>query len=284
MTDPDGAVTSYSYDEAGQLAVTTAPPVTAQVYGGHRCHRAAGDHHRLRHVRRRHRDRGPGRQRHHLRLRRRRPAGIRRPCPRYTPPGGSPDHRGRTTVYDGDGTVTSTTDGLGNTTRYGYDQLGRPGHRRPPRTTASPPPPTTPTGSRCRSPARPAPRSPGHLRLPGPQAHRHPGRAVLRLRDRPLHHQRLLRRQRRRIPVPEQTSPDGVTTSTPTTRPGSRPRSPTAPTTPPRTPTTRSASRPRSPTPTAPRRRPGTTPAGNRLVDHSLDASGTVLADHVGDV
>ena len=32
MTDPDGAVTSYTYDEAGQLAVTTEPPVTAQAY------------------------------------------------------------------------------------------------------------------------------------------------------------------------------------------------------------------------------------------------------------
>jgi YD repeat-containing protein len=33
VTNPDGDVTSYAYDEAGQLAVTTGPPVTAQVYG-----------------------------------------------------------------------------------------------------------------------------------------------------------------------------------------------------------------------------------------------------------
>jgi YD repeat-containing protein len=34
MTDPDGAVTNYSYDEAGQLAVTTDPMVTTETYGG----------------------------------------------------------------------------------------------------------------------------------------------------------------------------------------------------------------------------------------------------------
>jgi YD repeat-containing protein len=34
MTDPNGNVTHYSYDEAGNLAVTTEPTVTTQVYGG----------------------------------------------------------------------------------------------------------------------------------------------------------------------------------------------------------------------------------------------------------
>ena len=33
MTDPDGAVTGYSYDEAGQLALTTEPTVTTETYG-----------------------------------------------------------------------------------------------------------------------------------------------------------------------------------------------------------------------------------------------------------
>ena len=33
MTDPDGAVTGYSYDQAGQLAVTTEPTVTTETYG-----------------------------------------------------------------------------------------------------------------------------------------------------------------------------------------------------------------------------------------------------------
>ncbi len=45
---------------------------------------AAGHHDRLQHVRRGHRDAGPERQRHHLRLRRRRAAGLARPC-RPTP-------------------------------------------------------------------------------------------------------------------------------------------------------------------------------------------------------
>ncbi len=44
--------------------------------------------------------------------------------PPYTPPGGSPVTAVDTTAYDGDGRVTSVTDGLNNTTRYGYDQLG----------------------------------------------------------------------------------------------------------------------------------------------------------------
>ena len=34
MTDPDGSTTHYSYDEAGQLAVTTSPAITTQTYGG----------------------------------------------------------------------------------------------------------------------------------------------------------------------------------------------------------------------------------------------------------
>jgi YD repeat-containing protein len=33
MTNPDGQVTSYSYDEAGNLALTTAPVVTTETYG-----------------------------------------------------------------------------------------------------------------------------------------------------------------------------------------------------------------------------------------------------------
>jgi RHS repeat-associated protein len=44
--------------------------------------------------------------------------------PPYTPPGGSPVTAVDTTAYDADGRVTSVTDGLSNTTRYGYDQLG----------------------------------------------------------------------------------------------------------------------------------------------------------------
>ena len=36
MTNPDGAVTSYAYDEAGQLAVTTEPASTSESYAGPR--------------------------------------------------------------------------------------------------------------------------------------------------------------------------------------------------------------------------------------------------------
>ena len=45
--------------------------------------------------------------------------------PPYTPPGASsPITAVDTTAYDGDGQVISVTDGLDNTTKYGYDQLG----------------------------------------------------------------------------------------------------------------------------------------------------------------
>ncbi|HEX6967281.1 MAG TPA: hypothetical protein VF174_00410, partial [Micromonosporaceae bacterium] len=49
---------------------------------------------------------------------------VSQTLPPYTPPGGPPITAVGTTVYDGDGLVTSTTDGRNNTTRYGYDQLG----------------------------------------------------------------------------------------------------------------------------------------------------------------
>ena len=41
-----------------------------------------------------------------------------------TPPGGPPVTAVETTGYDGDGNVTSASDGIGNTTTYTYDQLG----------------------------------------------------------------------------------------------------------------------------------------------------------------
>jgi YD repeat-containing protein len=123
MTNPDGDVTSYSYDEAGQLAVTTGPPVTAQTYGNSVVtarpvtmtgYDTFGDNAE---------DRDPngnvtkyaydadGQQ-------------VSTTLPPYTPPGGSPVTAVDTTAYDADGRVTSVTDGLSNTTRYGYDQLG----------------------------------------------------------------------------------------------------------------------------------------------------------------
>jgi RHS repeat-associated protein len=123
MTSPDGSVTSYSYDQAGQLAVTTDPPVTAQAYNAPvvtarpvtmtgyntfgdvtETEDANGD------VTTSGYD-ADSRQ-------------VSKTLPAYTPPGGSPITSVSTTVYDGDGLVTSATDGLGNVTRYGYDQLG----------------------------------------------------------------------------------------------------------------------------------------------------------------
>jgi YD repeat-containing protein len=123
MTDPDGAVTTYSYDEGGQLAVTTQPASTAEAYGVAAVsarpvtttgYNTFGDIAETK---------DPdgnvvtdgydadGRQ-------------VSQTLPPYTPPGGSPGTAVDTTAYDGDGLVTSATDGLNNTTRYGYDQLG----------------------------------------------------------------------------------------------------------------------------------------------------------------
>jgi RHS repeat-associated protein len=124
MTNPDGNVTNYSYDEAGQLAVTTGPPVTARTYGNPVVtarpvttvgYDTFGDNAE---------DKDPngnvtttaydadGQP-------------VSRTLPPYTPPGGSsPVTATATTAYDADGRVTSVSDGLNNTTRYGYDQLG----------------------------------------------------------------------------------------------------------------------------------------------------------------
>ena len=110
VTSPDGAVTGYTYDEAGQLTQTTGPTVTTQVYGGSpvTAHPPTGrvttrsvsvaeakdpdgnvttygyD--------------ADGRQ-------------VSVTLPPYTPPGGSPVTAVDTTAYDGDGLVTSVTDG-----------------------------------------------------------------------------------------------------------------------------------------------------------------------------
>jgi RHS repeat-associated protein len=123
MTNPDGNVTNYSYDEAGQLAVTTGPPVTARTYGNPVVtarpvttvgYDTFGDNAE---------DKDPngnvtttaydadGRP-------------VSKTLPPYTPPGGSPVTAVDTTGYDGDGRVTAVSDGLNNTTRYAYDQLG----------------------------------------------------------------------------------------------------------------------------------------------------------------
>ena len=100
--------------------------------------------------------------------------------PPYTPPGGSSAITAvDTTAYDGDGNVTSATDGLDNTTTYGYDQQGNqvtvtdPDHSVT--TTAydtdgEPLSVTDPTGAVTDV----------HLRLPGPAGDLDADRAVLR--------------------------------------------------------------------------------------------------------
>jgi large repetitive protein len=124
VTDPDGATTTYSYDEAGQLAVTTAPPVTTQVYGG--AVATAGPYSMT------------GYNTFGDTVETKDPDGnithygfdadsqpVSTTLPGYTPPGSStPVTPVRKTAYDGDGLVTSTTDGLNYTTYYTYDQLG----------------------------------------------------------------------------------------------------------------------------------------------------------------
>ncbi len=123
MTNPDGAVTDYTYDQAGQLTSTTAPTEVTQVYGGSlvsahpvtltgyntfgettETKDPVGDITSYGYD-------GDGRQ-------------VSRTLPAYTPPGGSQLTPIDTTAYDGDGRTTATTDGLNYTTHYTYDQLG----------------------------------------------------------------------------------------------------------------------------------------------------------------
>jgi RHS repeat-associated protein len=123
-TDPDGNVTYYSYDEAGQLAVTTQPSVTTETNGGSptlthpvttvgyntfgepvesqdpngnittTAYDAAGQ-------------------------------AVSQTEPDYTPPGSSTPITATTvTTYDALGQVTAVSDPLNQTTHYTYDQLG----------------------------------------------------------------------------------------------------------------------------------------------------------------
>ena len=123
-TDPDGAVTNYDYDQAGQLTVTTGPPVTTQVSGDPAVtarpvtttgYDTFGDTAETEDPDGNVTTYGydaDGRQ-------------VSEELPSYTPPGSSSAITPvDTTAYDGDGNVVSTTDGLNNTTTYGYDQQG----------------------------------------------------------------------------------------------------------------------------------------------------------------
>jgi RHS repeat-associated protein len=123
-TDPDGNVTSYAYDEAGRLAVTTGPPVPVQAGGGtpviaHPVSEAGydtfGDESE---------DKDPdgnitsygydadGRQ-------------VSQTSPSYTQPStGDVITPQSTQQYNAAGEVASATDPDGNTTTSSYDQLG----------------------------------------------------------------------------------------------------------------------------------------------------------------
>jgi RHS repeat-associated protein len=124
MTDPDGNTTSYVYDQAGKLAVTTQPPVTVEAGGGLPStvrpvtmtgYDAFGDATQSEdpndNVTTSAYD-GDG----HL---------VSRTLPSYTPPGSSSPITATTRdSYDGNGNLIKQTDPLGNVTTSGYDQLG----------------------------------------------------------------------------------------------------------------------------------------------------------------
>jgi RHS repeat-associated protein len=125
MTDPDGNVTSYSYDEAGQLAQTTQPPVSAETYGGGAPVTA-------------HPESLTGYDTFGDTTENEDPNGkvtnygydadgqeVSQTLPPYTPPGSStPITAIDTKTYDHVGQLSSETDALGKETSYAYDQLG----------------------------------------------------------------------------------------------------------------------------------------------------------------
>ena len=229
---------------------------------------------------------GRQRQRHHQRLRRRRPAGLPDPA-RLHPAGRLAGHRRqhhrlrrRRPGHLRKPTRSATSPSTATTSSATRSPA------RPPRTAASPPPPTTPTASRCRSPARPAPGHQATYDYLGRQAHRDQRRALpasgppptppttpsddgdrrdwLSLVDHPGRGDHHLRLRRGR---------------------GETARSPTAPATPPRTPTTRSAGRPTVTYPdgtAAPST--GYDAAGNAARPGSWTPPGSTLADHVRDL
>ena len=124
MTDPDGNTTHYSYDEAGQLAVTTAPAVSAQTYGSSAAqvtpvtmtgYDTFGDVAETSDADGNVTTTAYDADGH--------PTTVTRPP--YTPPGSStPVTAVTTTAYNGLGEVSSQTDPLGNKTTYAYDQMG----------------------------------------------------------------------------------------------------------------------------------------------------------------
>jgi RHS repeat-associated protein len=124
QTSPDGTVTSFAYDAAGQRALVTGPPVAAQVSGGTPVGArpiATTGYNTFGEVTETQDPNGnvttsvydaDGRP-------------VSQALPPYTPPGGTGPVSGTTvTAYNTLGQVTASTDPLGNVTRYAYDQLG----------------------------------------------------------------------------------------------------------------------------------------------------------------
>jgi large repetitive protein len=123
MTDPDGNVTDYSYDEAGQLAVTTEPTVSTETYSGGTVtahpvemtgYDTFGDTTESEDADGNVTTYGydaDGQE-------------VSQTEPSYTQPGTGTVINAETTYgYDGDGNETSQTDAVGNETTYAYDQL-----------------------------------------------------------------------------------------------------------------------------------------------------------------
>ncbi|HEY7814119.1 MAG TPA: LamG-like jellyroll fold domain-containing protein, partial [Nakamurella sp.] len=124
QTNPDGATTSYAYNEAGQQAILTGPPVAAETGGGTpvtaRPVTTTG-YNTFGEVTEAQDPNGnvttdvydaDGRV-------------VSQALPAYTPPGGSSPVSGTSvTAYNTLGQVTASTDPLGNAAHYAYDQLG----------------------------------------------------------------------------------------------------------------------------------------------------------------
>jgi RHS repeat-associated protein len=123
-TDANGDVTEYSYDEDGEHVTTTSPAVSTESGGSpivarpmtQAGYNTFGEQTESRDAR------------GFVTVTDYDAAGraLATHLPSYTPPGsGTPLNPVITNSYDVQGQLTSTVDGLGNTTRFVYDQLGR---------------------------------------------------------------------------------------------------------------------------------------------------------------
>ncbi|MFC0437396.1 LamG-like jellyroll fold domain-containing protein [Kutzneria buriramensis] len=123
-TDPDGNTTTYNYDEAGHLAVTTSPVVSAETHGGTPAqvhpvsmtgYNTFGEATE--------KDDPNGNVTTTVYDAAGRPVSITRP--NYTPPGSSTPITAVTVkTYDKLGNLTQVSDPLNRVTKYVYDQLG----------------------------------------------------------------------------------------------------------------------------------------------------------------